>query len=188
MISFKKAKQINLLSKEGLETSSLGRILAWLLSTFRIIVIVTEIIVMVAFLSRFWLDAQNTDLTEQMQQKQAVIAASLDFEKEFKDTQKRLKVFSDLTFSNIYPSGILDVTTSYLPDDVFIESITFDRNNLEISTRSSSELSIQQFMVNLTSSGSFEEVILTEIKPDNEDVSLLIFKIKVVLKKIGKEI
>src|SRR3989304_5055627 len=97
MAAHKKEEQINLLPEKGFEQTTTGRILTWILSSFRIIVIVTEIIVMIAFLSRFWLDAQNTDLTEELQQKQAVLSASKAFDAEFKDTQKRLKVFTDLT-------------------------------------------------------------------------------------------
>ena len=48
-------EEINLLPQKGFEATTAGRILAWILSTFRIIVIITELLVMVAFLSRFWL-------------------------------------------------------------------------------------------------------------------------------------
>ena len=91
-----KKEEINLLPQKGFASTTAGRILAWILSTFRIIVIVTEIIVMVAFLSRFWLDAQNTDLDEEITQKQALIAASLGFEKRFKQTQSVVPVLMPL--------------------------------------------------------------------------------------------
>ena len=92
MAALRNKNQINLLPSRGLGSSTAGRVLSWILSTFRIIVIVTEIIVMVAFLSRFWLDAQNTDITEEMTQKQAVLAASLDFERKFKETKEKCVV------------------------------------------------------------------------------------------------
>ena len=86
----RKKRQINLLPQEEFAASTLGRVLNWLLTTFRYIVIVTEIVVMTAFLSRFWLDAKSTDLNELIKQKQAVIAASADFEKEFRLTKDNL--------------------------------------------------------------------------------------------------
>ena len=64
-MSAHKKQQVNLLPEKGFTSTTTGRVLTWILSTFRIIVIVTEIIVMIAFLSRFWLDAQNTDLSEE---------------------------------------------------------------------------------------------------------------------------
>ena len=60
----KKEPEINLLPQEEFEGSVIGRILKWGLSTFRIIVIIVEMVVMAAFLSRFWLDAKNSDLNE----------------------------------------------------------------------------------------------------------------------------
>jgi hypothetical protein len=118
----RKKEEINLLPQRGFESTTTGRILAWVLSSFRIIVIVTEIIVMVAFLSRFWLDAQNTDLTEELDRKQAVLASSLNFEKEFKDTQKRLEIYSDLTSYKLPKATIASTISQLLPPDIFLTS------------------------------------------------------------------
>ena len=68
MAARKKSSRINLLPQEEFAASTLGRILAWILSTFRILVIMTELIVILAFLSRFWLDARTTDLNEEIKQ------------------------------------------------------------------------------------------------------------------------
>jgi len=106
---------INLLPKEEFITSNLGKVLHWAMNSFRVIVILTELVVMAAFLSRFWLDAKNTDLTDLIKQKQAVIAASADFEKEFKLTQERLKIFSTVAENQGLASSNLDLVTSYLP-------------------------------------------------------------------------
>ncbi len=67
---------------------------------------------MIAFLSRFWLDAQHTDLNEEIQQKQAVIEATQNFESEFKDTQKRLSIFSKLATNDSPISNNLKAETS----------------------------------------------------------------------------
>lgn len=77
----KKTKAINLLPQEAFAKTTLGRTLTWLLSTFRIIVISVEMVVVVAFLSRFWLDARITDLNDELKQKQAVITSLATFEK-----------------------------------------------------------------------------------------------------------
>src|SRR3989337_1668594 len=164
MAAHKKEEQINLLPEKGFEQTTTGRILTWILSSFRIIVIVTEIIVMIAFLSRFWLDAQNTDLTEELQQKQAVLSASKAFDAEFKDTQKRLKDFTDLK--------------SYLPDDVFLSLVSFSKDSLNFEGLSPNERSIQQLIVNLGSTDIFENVILIELRSDQNNPSLLKFTIQ----------
>jgi len=85
-----KSKQINLIPQDEFESSNFGRILKWALSTFRIVVIVTELIVMSAFLSRFWLDAKNSDLNEEINVNKSQIIAYKDIETEFRSLQKNL--------------------------------------------------------------------------------------------------
>jgi len=82
-----KNKSINLLPQEEFEASTIGRVLKWATGTFRIIVIITEMVVMAAFLSRFWLDAQNSDLTDSIKIRSAQISAQGDLEKRFREIQ-----------------------------------------------------------------------------------------------------
>lgn len=111
----KKKATINLLDTGGFTDTVSGRILAWILSSFRVIVIVTEVLVMLAFLSRFWLDAQNSDLEQQIRQTQAVITASQPFEKDFKDTQARLKIFNDYAQDEGRKTEIVNIISSSIP-------------------------------------------------------------------------
>src|SRR3989344_9480970 len=92
-----KTRSINLLPQEEFDVSVVGRILKWAMGTFRIIVIVTEMVVMGAFLSRFWLDAQNSDLGDEMGVKSAQVEAQSDFEKKFRRLQTKLGIFKSLS-------------------------------------------------------------------------------------------
>lgn len=178
--------EINLLPEKGFSSTTSGRILAWLLSSFRIIVIVTEVIVMVAFLSRFWLDAQNTDLNDEMKTKQAVLQASQDFEKDFKETQLRIKVFSELySGKNIYSTS-LNTLTPLLPSDVFLTTISFNGNMLQLKGLTASERSVQQLYVNIEENTIFENTQLDSISTNISDPSLLIFEISTVTKSQGQ--
>lgn len=174
---------INLIPEVGFAATITGRVLAWMLSSFRIIVIVTEIIVMIAFLSRFWLDARNTDLGEQILQKQAVIAASSDFEREFKFTQKRLAIFSELAKEEGVISGVVNTITTRLPADVVLTNITLTDNQVNVSGTTPNEKSIQQLMVNLGASDQVKGVKLLGISPNTKDPSLMTFKIEFSLNK-----
>ena len=181
-MSAQKEEQINLLPQKGFQATTTGRVLAWILSTFRIIVIVTEIIVMVAFLSRFWLDAQNTDLTEEIEEKQAVIAASLGFENKFKNTQDRLKIFSELTEKSGLTAKTINEVRIHLPDDLLLTSVGFSEDSLFLMEGvTPNEKSIQQLIVNLQSTKLFKNVDLEEIETDIESPSLLKFKIASIL-------
>lgn len=178
----KKESKINLLPREEFLVSTAGRILAWILSSFRIIVIVTEILVMLAFLSRFWLDAQNTDLNELIKQKQAVLAASLSFEKEFRDIQARLKVFSEFSEDEGVIASSLSTISASIPPDIFLESIYFGDSGVVVQGTSTSEISIQQFIVNLNSRKAFEKIALEDIRSKKEE-QLLLFRITIQRKE-----
>lgn len=177
MSAHKKHNQINLLPDISFEQTTTGRILSWILSTFRIIVIVTEIIVMVAFLSRFWLDAKNTDLNDELENKANILTASQNFELEFKNTQKRLKIFSELTKKQGVYADTLNTLISYLPSDLFLTTASFNENALHVEGSTPNEVSIQQLIVNLSSSDKFSSIDLVELKTDPKDTHLLNFKL-----------
>ncbi len=178
----KKESKINLLPREDFLVSTPGRILAWILSSFRIIVIVTELLVMLAFLSRFWFDAQNTDLNELIKEKQAVLASSLAFEKEFRDVQVRLQIFSEYSQDEGLIGSSLEAISESIPPDIFLESVYLADTGLVVQGTSISEISIQQFMVNLDSSETFGEITLEDIRSKEED-QVLVFRMTIQRKE-----
>jgi Tfp pilus assembly protein PilN len=188
MAAREKESQINLLPQKEFAASTLGRILTWILSTFRIIVIVTEIIVMIAFLSRFWLDAKNTDLNEEIKRKQAAIAASLPFENDFKDIQARLDIYAGLAREEGVMSNTVSMLASYLPPDVVLTSLTFGKSGVEIGGMSPSETSVARLIANLQGEDSFQNVRVTEIRSGEKDISILSFKIALEFKKEEQKI
>lgn len=173
----KKEPKINLLPQNEFETSIWGRVLRWTLSTFRIIVILVEMVVMGAFLSRFWLDAKNSDLNELIEQKVAVISAYQDVEKEFNLIRKKINIFSEIVKEPL-KSEEIRVITSYLPPDVSLISISLDKDSVQVRGISGSEQSISQFIVNLKSDPKFSQVELAQMDSDKENPSFLSFTLK----------
>lgn len=171
------ANKINLLPSEEFEDSTFGRILRWTLTTFRIIVVGVELVVIVAFLSRFFLDARNNDLTDEIEIKQARILADSDFEKEFRLTQKRLSIFSAL--SEKQESTLISNISGAMPADVVLASISVTPGSVSLRGKSTSEASISQFIVNLGSNESFESVILSSVATNEENVGELIFNVEI---------
>ncbi|OGM09843.1 hypothetical protein A2W13_01520 [Candidatus Woesebacteria bacterium RBG_16_36_11] len=183
MAAQKKESQINLLPKDKFAGSPLGRILKWLLSTFRIMVIVVEMVVMLAFFSRFWLDARNSDLNDEIKQKSAQISAFATFEKQYKTIQERLKIFQALAGGEKYFSGNLNLITSYLPADVVISSFSATGNQVTIAGVSPFEQSISQFIVNLESDKDIESVTLTQVDAGEKYEGLIGFGLVINMKK-----
>lgn len=179
----KKEIKVNLLPQKEFERSTLGRILKWAVSSFRIIVIVTEMIVMAAFLSRFWLDANNSDLNDAISQKKAVIASFAETENKFRTFQKQIDVFSKIT-SLSQKSEYLSLITSLTPPEVTLNSISDSENSVQITAYSGSEQKISQFIKNLSSNSKFKDVSLSKINSGEDNPSLIVFTIKAGISEI----
>ncbi len=175
-------EEINLLPSKAFEASIQGKIFSWVLSTFRIIVITTEIIVMIAFISRFFLDTQNTDLSEEIKEKKASLQSYSQFEKEFRDVQKRLAVFSEITKNEeLIPKTIKNIT-SLLPPDLYLTSVSLREDAVEIEGSTPNEKSVQQLVTNLSSTDNFDEINIVELKSNLSTPTLLDFKLSTKIK------
>ncbi len=162
-----KEPRINLLPQEEFESSTLGRIFRWLISSFRLIVIATEMVVMGAFLSRFWLDSKVSDLTESINQKKAVITSYAQVEKNFRQAQKELSIFSTVAYDKSKYIPLIQTLTSTLPDGVQITFLSIDTSTMEIRATSTSELGAGTFVANLKAiSNTFDKVSLTQTTID----------------------
>ncbi|MFZ5932485.1 MAG: PilN domain-containing protein [Patescibacteria group bacterium] len=184
MAARKNQAQINLLPEEEFEGTTFGRTLRWAMSSFRIIVIVTEMVVMVVFLSRFWLDARNADLNDLIKQKVAVLSAQSDFERQFKNTQKKLKIFASLSQEEGFVSETLSALTSLLPPDLSLSAFSFNKESVQVKGVSGSETGIAQFIANLENSPRFEKVTLVGVDTADQEGQFT-FTVKAIPKKGG---
>jgi len=173
-----KNKSINLLPQEEFDVSIIGRTLKWAMGTFRIIVIVTEMIVMAAFLSRFWLDQQNSDLSDAIKIKSSQISALADTEKEFRGIQSKLNIVRQIDAAAPY-SQTVDAITSKVPSDIILTSVSVSDNSTLIKGLSASEFGIAQFMANLKADPSFTKVDLGQLNSSESNIAQTVFSIKV---------
>ncbi len=173
-----KTKAINLLPQKEFEASILGRILAWAMGTFRIIVILTELIVMGAFLSRFWLDAQNSDLTDAIKTRSAQITSQSDFEKEFRGVQTKLTIIKSLS-SAPKATGRIQNISALLPSDIVLSSASFQESSVLVKGTADSEISIGGLIASLKGSETVKSVNLVSAGSSEENPSQTIFVIKI---------
>ncbi len=177
-----KSDLINLLPQEEFATSTMGRILAWLLSSFRTIVIISEMIVMAAFLSRFWLDAKNNDLKDSITQRQAVVSSYATLEKNFRTAQKKLSIFALVADPKPNQHSIVETSGSILPSDMTMTSISFSNKDVSFKGTSGSEKSIASYTASLKNTNLFSELAISQVNYDPEK-SLLNFEIKAITKE-----
>lgn len=161
-------KEINLLPREEFEKKPLGRFLIWALTIGRYIVIFTELIVILAFLSRFKLDRDLSDLYESIREKQAIIQASSDFEQDFRFLQKRLLTIKNLEEEKVETVPIIAEISSLVPLDVVLSNLSFGEEEIRITASALSEEGLGSFILNLSSSPKFKEINLSSISKSSE--------------------
>lgn len=173
----KKQKNINLIPQDEFESSTAGRILKWALSSFRMIVIATELVVISAFLSRFWLDARNSDLNEELEISKAQVGAYADIETEFRKYQKKLSIVKSL-YAEPKSSETMNTLSKMIPTEVSLSSVSISEGLLQIKASAFSENSIAQFLINLEGSNTFNNVVLSQISNSIDNANLTLFTIK----------
>ena len=160
----RKTPNINLLPTDEVDSSLKSRIIRWLLGTFRFLVIMVELVVIAGFLSRFFLDSKNSDLTDDIVQKQALIESYFPFEKDFKFAQKRLEIFNNYAYgTSLFSEYILQITKN-VTSDLQITRITIDQGQLSINVAGRDERSIATFTQKLQQEALLKSVVITGIE------------------------
>jgi hypothetical protein len=183
----KKTKQINLLPQDDFESSTLGRVLKWALSSFRVMVIITELVVMSAFLSRFWLDAKNSDLNDVLNVGKAQVTAYKDIEAEFRLYQKKLNIIKSL-YSEKNNSSLLTEIVKVMPEDLILNSIQKSADTIQIRAIGFSEQSIAQFLVNLENYKTLSDINLSQVASSVDNSFATSFTINAKVGQKGGEL
>lgn len=175
---------INLLPGESLvKKGQTGKFLSWVLTYGRYIIIGTELVVLLAFFSRFKIDRDLTDLHDAISQKEAVVIASQDFEKQIRSLQTKLNLIKDLLSFRSAPKNLLDNLSELTPTDVFLSDLVFEQKRLTLSATALNNESLNTFLNNLSFSDSFEEVSLDAIGK-NQNGAGVEFRISAKIKEL----
>jgi len=140
---------INLIGQEDLSHTPQGRIVQWAMTYGRYIMILTEVVVLGAFVSRFTLDRKLTDLKEEITQKQAIIEANAELETQIRIAQTRIDQVKKLIDAQAQPKNTLSLVESFLPLDVYLESLDIKQNGLNAKATAKTTGGFAQLLANL---------------------------------------
>ncbi|MBL7159797.1 PilN domain-containing protein [Candidatus Microgenomates bacterium] len=161
--------KINLLSKKDLEEKALGRFLKWSLSFGRYIIVGTEIIVLIAFFSRFKLDRQLTDLHEAINQKEVIVQFNLDFENKSRNIQQQLAEIKNIEKDYNLSLQLLNFLEKNLPKDIAFKTLTLSQGKISLAGTSLSNSSFIDFLARIRASEKFSQVILQDLSRKGEE-------------------
>jgi Tfp pilus assembly protein PilN len=155
---------VNLLEKDAFSESPIGHIVTWAITYGRYIMILTEIVVLLAFVSRFSLDRKLTDLNEAIEQKQTIIEANQSFEDEINGIQAQIARTKSLISSQGKPIEALALTKNVLPVDVVLETLAITPEKITTQATAGSTQGFATLMNNLQATQQFIKVDIGEIK------------------------
>ncbi len=120
-------KQISLLADAPFDLTLQGRIVNWLTTWGRAILVLVEVVVIGAFFSRFWLDRKNSDLSDDIRQKRAILESTLEFENDFRSLQKRF-LEADVALAKEEDLFLpVEVVARSLPSGVTLKKFSFNQ-------------------------------------------------------------
>lgn len=157
---------INLIGEEEMEHTPIGRIVTWAVTYGRYIMIGTEIVVLLAFISRFSLDRKLTDLNDEISQKQAIIEANADFEQQFRTVQNQLINIRKLVDAPTPMIDALNTLQTLLPVDVHFDSLDIASDKLSADAIAGTSGGFSTLIANLQSAKIFTNIDIGDIKRD----------------------
>jgi len=178
-----KAKEINLLPKEPWETGVVGKFIHWTLTVGRYVVVFTELIVISAFLYRFSLDRQLTDLNEKIKQRRAIITNFGDLEEKFRTVQLQLEKIKTLDNQALTVDVILEDISQITPIDTVYESITVNAEAVVLQGKLLSEVGLATLLAKAQADKNFSGVTLENISSGTINTQEINFRMTLNLKK-----
>jgi len=177
-------KEISLLPETENPNSFGAKFFKWLTTVGRWVIILTELIVISAFISRFWLDRKNSDLSETVRQQEAILSSTKYFETEYASFQERLKTIKDF-YSNQpeYDQQLISLIDS-TPNNLIYDNLSIQKDSESDQTIATASLiavnedSIVDFISNLMLNPNIKTVNINKIekkpKENNYTVSISI--------------
>lgn len=122
---------------------------AWAIGIGRGLVVLTETIALGAFLYRFSLDGQLSDIHDKIAQEGNVVKFFSHNESLYRNLHNRLALANTTLSSQAYMAKLYQDITNILPTDVTVRTLTFSPDSLKMDLSTQSANSLSAFIQNL---------------------------------------
>jgi len=168
-------KEISLLPDEHNANTLSARVVRWAVTAGRFVIVFTELIVIGAFISRFWLDRRNSDLSETYRQQKAILQSTSQFEKAYNLLSQRLTAI-DSFYKNQpdYTPG-LNALVESTPNEIVYKTLAVTKDpkgtsqKISLTVYAYQESSIVDFITNLVLNPVFSTVSVDAIEKKPKD-------------------
>ena len=153
--------KVNLLPKDSFEFSFVGKFLRWALTAGRVMVVLTEFVVIMAFASRFWFDKKLNDLKEVIDQKEAVVLSYAETEAEMRKILVRQEPVKDYLEDNLKMTKRIDDLKYFLPEGITLTELKIEKEKVSLLGVAGSE---ETFSRTIRVMSQMEDAYQTEVR------------------------
>lgn len=175
---------INLLPQDNFTASSAGRFLLFFLTIGRYVVIFTELVVILAFITSLILNHQKENLDDEIHQKILFLDANKEFEQEFRFTQDRLSTVNYLLNNQFGAKNFIDQLTPLISSDIVINKITLTKDTVQLTGSSRSILGLEQTLFAFKNTLWLSEVTITNVSTNGNTGGQIHFSLNAHITRI----
>lgn len=170
-------KSVNLLPRDAFEVSTLGVILEWALVFGKWAVILTQLIVMGAFLWRFTLDRQLTDLRKSIAKDVAVVSSYEQIERDYTLAQKQVAQATTVLAQQNSTLNVISDISRFTPVDVWYDHFSVTPTSVTMTAYAASLEGFGQFLSLVQHDPLFHGVRLEKVETSTSQGAQLQFDV-----------
>lgn len=126
--------------------------------------VLTELFVTMAFVSRFWFDRKLTDLRDARMQKESVIDGLSQAQAMFLKTQSQLSTIKNIFERSLDPGKRLETVRSLTPTGIEYSQIDFSPEAITLRGFSTTAAEFSSLLTNIQNFGGFSEIATKRLK------------------------
>jgi hypothetical protein len=153
-INLAKDKQIPLFDK----------FMNWVLTIGRLIVIVTEVVAVIAFIYRFSLDEKLVNLHSAIKQKQNIVSVLRNDENKYRNLQDRIALAASFSEKGLKTSQTIKDIVGLIPSQTTINNLIINKDRINISINTVSVSSLSDFINSLKNYNSIKSISIDNIE------------------------
>lgn len=127
----------------------IDRFLNWALTIGRLIIIITEVVAVIAFVYRFSLDDKLVNLHSMIKQKQNIISVLKNDENKYRNLQSRIAIASTFSTKGLKNNQIIEDISNLVINQAGINDLNFNKDRVELSINTTSISSLSNFINSL---------------------------------------
>jgi Tfp pilus assembly protein PilN len=168
------SREINLKPSRSFEENTTSKkVFLWMIGVGRVIVISTELLAILVWLSRFRLDFEITNLQENIEEKASLLQNTSRFEDTYQKYFQKTELIKEIESGKPRFSKSLTNLSRIVPTGVTITTLRLSENELEMEALAQTALDFAKLISQTITNPQFKQIRLTGSRYNQSDQTYL---------------